>query len=113
MSCRFTPPSPELAVPREKATALFRIVQEALTNVARHAGASCVAIRVEAGGGLLKATVRDDGRGITPAQAEGPESFGLIGMRERAAHFGGRVRIQGRPKAGTTLSVEIPLEAAG
>jgi signal transduction histidine kinase len=113
VSCRFSPPSPELAVPREKATALFRIVQEALTNVARHAGASCVAIRVEAGGGLLKATVRDDGRGITPAQAEGPESFGLIGMRERAAHFGGRVRIQGRPKAGTTLSVEIPLEAAG
>jgi signal transduction histidine kinase len=111
--CRFTPPAPEVAVPREEATALFRIVQEALTNVARHAGASCVAIRVEAGGGLLKATVRDDGRGITPVQAEGPESFGLIGMRERAAHFGGRVRIQGRPKAGTTLSVEIPLEAAG
>jgi signal transduction histidine kinase len=113
VSCRFSPPAHELAVPREKATALFRIVQEALTNVARHAGASCVAIRVEAGGGLLKATVRDDGRGITPAQAEGPESFGLIGMRERAAHFGGRVRIQGRPKAGTTLSVEIPLQDAG
>jgi signal transduction histidine kinase len=72
-----------------------------------------VAIRVEAGGGLLKATVRDDGRGITPAQAEGPESFGLIGMRERAAHFGGRVHIQSRQKGGTTLSVEIPLEAAG
>jgi signal transduction histidine kinase len=111
--CRFTPPSREVAVPREEATALFRIVQEALTNVARHAAASCVAILVEAGGGLLKATVRDDGRGITPAQAEGPESFGLIGMRERAAHFGGRVHIQGRQKGGTTLSVEIPLEAAG
>ncbi len=112
VSCRFTPPAEELAVPREEATALFRIVQEALTNVARHAGASCVAIRVEAAEGLLKATVRDDGRGITPAQAAGSDSFGLIGMRERAAHFGGRVRIQGRPNAGTILNVEIPLGGA-
>jgi signal transduction histidine kinase len=107
--CRLSPPPQNPAVPREKATALFRIVQEALTNVARHAGASCVTVRVEAAGGLLRAIVRDDGRGITSAQAESPDSFGLIGMQERAAHFGGRVSIQGRKKAGTAVSVEIPL----
>ena len=107
--CRFSPPPQDPSVPREQATALFRIVQEALTNVARHAAASCVTLRVEAGGGLLKATVRDDGRGITAAQAESPDSFGLIGMQERAAHFGGRVTIQGRRQAGTTVNVEIPL----
>jgi signal transduction histidine kinase len=110
VSCRFSPPRPEAAIPREKATAVFRIVQEALTNVARHAGASCVAVKVQAAGGLLQAVVRDDGRGITQEQAEGPDSFGLIGMQERAARFGGRVRIRGRPRGGTTLSVEIPLE---
>ncbi len=107
--CRFSPPPLDLAVPREKATALFRIVQEALTNVARHAAASCVSVRVEADGGLLKAAVRDDGRGITAAQAQSPDSFGLIGMQERAAHFGGRVTVQGRRRAGTTVNVEIPL----
>jgi len=107
--CRFTPSAPDIAIPREKATALFRIVQEALTNVARHAGAACVAIRVKTGHGTLEATVRDDGRGITEAQASSPDSFGLIGMQERAAHFGGKVRIHGREGSGTTLSVEIPL----
>jgi signal transduction histidine kinase len=107
--CRFTPPPEDLAVPREKATALFRIVQEALTNVARHAEASCVSVRVKAGEGLLTATVSDDGRGITQAQAENPDSFGLIGMQERAAHFGGRMRVHGRRKSGTILRVEIPL----
>jgi signal transduction histidine kinase len=107
--CRFNPPPRDPVVGREKATALFRIVQEALTNVARHAAASCVTVRVEAGGRLLKATVRDDGRGITASQAESPDSFGLIGMQERAAHFGGRVTIQGRKRAGTTVDVEIPL----
>ncbi len=111
--CRFSPPPQDLAVPREKATALFRIVQEALTNVARHAAASCVTVRVEADGRLLKATVRDDGRGISSAQAQSPDSFGLIGMRERAAHFGGRVTLQGRRQAGTTVSVEIPLQGQG
>jgi signal transduction histidine kinase len=110
--CRFSPPARDPPVPREKATALFRIVQEALTNVARHAGASCVTVRVEAGDGLLRATVRDDGRGITAALAESPDAFGLIGMQERAAHFGGRVTIQGRRQAGTTVSAEIPLEGA-
>jgi signal transduction histidine kinase len=108
--CRFSHPPRDPAVPREKATALFRIVQEALTNVARHAEASCLTIRMEAADGLLRATVRDDGRGITPAQAASPDAFGLIGMQERAAHFGGRVSIQGRRQAGTTVSAEIPLE---
>jgi signal transduction histidine kinase len=111
--CRFSPPPQDLAVSREKATALFRIVQEALTNVARHAAASCVTVRVEADGCSLKATVRDDGRGISSAQVQSPDSFGLIGMRERAAHFGGRVTLQGRRQAGTTVSVEIPLQGPG
>ena len=62
---------------------------------------------------VLVVEVTDDGRGAATSLSGVGTGHGLIGMRERAAHFGGRVRIQGRPKAGTTLSVEIPLEAAG
>jgi signal transduction histidine kinase len=109
VQCRFSCRPPDLEVPRDMATALFRIVQEGLTNVSRHAQAGCVAVLVEAGGGLLKAQVRDDGVGITQAQARSPEAFGLIGMRERAQHFGGRVDIRGRRGAGTTLTVELPV----
>jgi len=109
--CRFQCLPSELNVPRDTATALFRIVQEGLTNVARHAQAHCVSVLVEAGNGLLEATVRDDGIGITQAQARGPEAFGLMGMQERAARFGGKVDIRGRKGSGTTLRVELPLRA--
>jgi signal transduction histidine kinase len=92
-----------------RATALFRIVQESLTNIARHAGASQVQIRLAAEQELLVLTVRDDGSGIAP---DGPRSngIGLVSMRERATALGGQLRIASIPGRGTTIEVTLPLE---
>ena len=90
------------------ATALFRIVQESLTNVVRHAGATSVQVRLASDGSDLVLTVRDNGTGI----AGGPRSgsgIGLVSMRERATALGGQLRIMGDPGAGTTIEVTLPL----
>jgi signal transduction histidine kinase len=92
----------------DQSIALFRILQEALTNIARHAGASEVEIRLEARADQTALVVRDNGRGITAAETAGQPSIGLIGMRERASLVGGRVVITGSPGAGTTVLVTIP-----
>jgi PAS domain S-box-containing protein len=93
----------------QQSTAVFRIVQEALTNILRHAQATRVdiAMRIEDQSFVL--TVTDDGRGITAAEMASRDSLGLLGMRERAHLIGGAVDIVGRMGAGTTLSVRIPL----
>jgi signal transduction histidine kinase len=95
-------------LPNRVAAALFRIGQEALTNVARHAEADRVdvALRVEDGVAVLE--VADDGRGIDPDSAP---SLGLIGMRERAASLGGDLAVRPGPKRGTVLAARIPLAA--
>ncbi len=95
-------------VPQPAATALFRIFQETLTNVARHASATHVhvVLREEAGRVLLK--VADDGIGISDAAQHDPNALGLLGMRERALHLGGDVTIHGVPERGTTVIVTIP-----
>ncbi|MFO7171647.1 MAG: sensor histidine kinase [Bacillota bacterium] len=90
---------------------LFRLVQEALTNVHRHARATRAEITVEWGPDEVKVTVADDGIGFDPAQvqASGREGhFGLRGMAERAALLGGRLAIDSRPGAGTRIAVAIP-----
>jgi len=92
-------------------TAVFRIFQESLTNVARHSRASCVAGTLERQGGDLVLEVRDDGIGITPAQASDARSIGLAGMRERAQLVGGTFSIAGAAGAGTTIHVQIPRRA--
>jgi signal transduction histidine kinase len=89
-------------------TVVFRIFQETLTNVARHAGASLVRITLEERSEELVLTVSDNGRGITPNQASDPGSLGLIGMRERARSWGGDVRFQGIPGEGTTVTLRVP-----
>jgi signal transduction histidine kinase len=93
---------------RERAIALFRILQEALTNVARHAKATRVEIEFgeEEGNYLLQ--VRDDGIGIPDSQRNDSRSLGLIGMRERALIFGGEVGIEREPRGGTAVTVKIP-----
>jgi signal transduction histidine kinase len=93
---------------REVSTAVFRIFQEALANAARHAGATqvTVALRQEAGSIILE--VRDDGRGITEQETNGSQSLGILGMSERAAAFGGEIRIGGEPGEGTTLILTVP-----
>lgn len=94
---------------RHTATAAFRIVQEALTNVAKHARASRVEIRIEREAAQLSISIRDNGIGITEANQSKPESFGLIGMLERARDLGGQLNITGTPGAGTCLNLYIPL----
>jgi signal transduction histidine kinase len=94
------------------ATAIYRIVQEALTNVSRHAIASRVELRLRLRPEELLLEIRDDGRGITTAQLDDPFSLGLIGIRERAGLAGGTVRIEGIAGRGTIVSVRIPQAAS-
>lgn len=93
--------------------ALYRILQEALTNVAKHSGASAVACRLRLEDGAMRLTVRDDGRGITEEEAAGPRSLGLLGMRERAHQLGGTLRVIGHAEGGTTVEVVLPLQWPG
>ena len=93
---------------RQLATALFRILQEALTNVARHADASWVRVDLDVEPREVTLTVEDDGRGITQAELTDVESLGLMGMRERARALGGALTLEGRPSAGTTVIARIP-----
>ncbi|HVT14941.1 MAG TPA: PAS domain S-box protein [Thermoanaerobaculia bacterium] len=102
-----------IAAGSELSTALFRILQEALTNVARHAGASRVEASLAAEGGQAVLEVRDDGRGIAAEEASFDHSLGLLGMDERARALGGRIEIHGEAGRGTTLRASIPLRRHG
>lgn len=88
---------------------LFRTLQEALTNIARHAQATRVTIRLQQAGGILVLEVEDNGRGLTEAQRTSPAAIGLFGMQERALLVGGTVTIQSRPGKGTTVTARIPI----
>ncbi|MBN1829045.1 MAG: response regulator [Deltaproteobacteria bacterium] len=101
------------AVDTEIATELFRIFQEALTNVYRHAGAASVDVRLTASDGRLDMVIADDGRGIPPEKITTAESLGILGMKERAFLLRGEVVVSGEEGAGTTVSVRIPLGSEG
>ena len=92
-------------------TALFRILQESLTNVARHSRASRVSVTLENSGTDLLLEVRDDGVGISRSAATNTRSIGLTGMRERAQLAGGRLAISGAPGAGTLVRAQVPCRA--
>ena len=94
---------------RTKALAVFRILQEALTNVARHAHAGAVRITLRERGKLLVLVVKDNGRGITKSEMSSVKSIGLLGMTERARQLGGRVTIAGVEGRGTTVTVQVPV----
>ena len=91
-----------------QSTALFRILQETLTNIARHAGATAVEVSLEAGPHEISLRVGDNGRGITPEQISDQSAFGLLGMRERIQNLGGSLALSGAPGKGTTVQVRIP-----
>jgi len=99
------------------ASSVFRIFQEMLSNVVRHAQARQVRLRLYVDGPpqpVLHLELHDDGVGAEPAALSAPRSYGVMGMHERAHHFGGTLRIDSRPGAGTTLRLRMPLpEAAG
>ena len=93
-------------------TALYRLVQEALNNVTRHAQAKCVTVRLERDAGVIRCTIGDDGVGfdVTSLLArKGEQGLGLIGMRERVNSVGGTLQIISAPGGGTTIAVEISL----
>jgi signal transduction histidine kinase len=92
------------------ATALFRIVQESLTNIARHAAAANVQVRLAQEEALLVLTIRDDGAGMAEGARQG-SGIGLVSMRERATAMGGQLRIASIPGEGTTIEVTLPLDA--
>jgi len=93
----------------ERSTMLFRVVQEALTNVVRHAEASSVEVRVRRLGGVLAVEIEDNGKGIAPERLINRESWGVLGMHERAAYFGADLKITGAPAQGTLVAMSLPL----
>jgi signal transduction histidine kinase len=107
--CRFQTNLPNVAFNREGSVVVFRIVQAALTNVARHARASGAVVALTKSGTDLVVTVKDNGRGITAGQLAKRGAFGVIGMRERALALDGRLTLEGSRGKGTTLTVHIPL----
>ncbi len=96
-------------LPETVETALFRIVQEAMTNVARHAQARQVSVLIERRNADVVAVIEDDGRGFDPRQVDTRQHLGVLGMRERAALLGGQVEIESAPGRGTSIFVRIPL----
>lgn len=106
--CTVAAPARWPPVDDARSTALFRVLQEALTNVARHAQASSVRVRVAVEDGWLVLAVEDDGKGVRDRQSTGPKSLGLVGMRERVAAFGGQLRLAQREPSGTILEVRMP-----
>jgi signal transduction histidine kinase len=111
LTCRFTTNADGETLPLapEAVTALFRVFQETLTNVARHAQATAVEARLELSDAQLELEVRDNGRGITRAEATGRRSLGLLGMRERVALLNGELHLDGAPGQGTRVTVRLPL----
>jgi signal transduction histidine kinase len=104
---------PDIVLDDDRSTAVFRIFQETLTNVARHAHAGSVRVRLAADDRGITLQVRDDGCGITTANIEDPRSFGLMGIRERAFYWGGTVEFRGDAGAGTTVCVTLPFDESG
>lgn len=100
----------EINVDPDLATTIFRIFQETLTNISRHAEATRVKVRLKATSRRIELIVKDNGKGITEDQLAKPDSFGLLGIRERVYHWGGTVKIIGIKNKSTTITVVIPLQ---
>jgi PAS domain S-box-containing protein len=108
INCEVDVSAGDVVLGRGPATAVFRILQEALRNVVRHAKATKVKVSLRTSGGKTVLKVRDNGIGIARERLADSQAFGLLGMRERALSLGGSVRIRGRPGKGTTVTVTVP-----
>jgi len=113
IKCRYTGNSKHMDLGPDRATAVFRIFQETLTNIVRHAEATQVNIHLREEGDKLVLEVQDNGRGMTGRELSGSRSLGLLGMRERATMLDGEVNIIGRQGKGTTVGVRIPIQSPG
>jgi signal transduction histidine kinase len=112
IACDFSANVEELALAQEHGTAVFRVMQESLTNILRHAGASAVRVVFEAGEGGVRLTVSDNGRGVENNALAKRTSFGVRGMRERALELGGSFDLGAAKGGGTRLVLSLPLPAA-
>jgi signal transduction histidine kinase len=99
----------EVNLDSQRRTAVFRILQEILTNVRRHAEATRVWVDLRGEGESFILEVRDNGKGIPPERLKHVDGLGILGMRERALVFGGYLEIDSEPGKGTSVSVTIPL----
>lgn len=102
-------PEDPLNMDRDRATAIFRIFQELITNTVRHSGAGNVSVLLRRQGDTIELEVSDDGRGITLLEQSRPDALGILGMRERAAQFGGSLDIASAEPQGTRARVCIPV----
>jgi PAS domain S-box-containing protein len=107
IQCHLDLPQDDLVIDQEAATAVFRIFQETLTNVARHANATAVNVRLAKEDGGLTLEVHDNGKGVSEEQLTTSRSLGILGMRERALLLGGEFTITGAPGEGTTARIRI------
>jgi len=94
---------------QEGVTAIFRILQETLTNVSRHAQATSVHVKLIEENDSIILEVQDNGKGITEEETRKPGSFGILGMKERVLLLGGALTMEGEPRKGTVVRVSIPL----
>ena len=109
--CRLQVQGPEPSLDDSQATLIFRIAQESLTNVSRHASASEVTVRLVSNTETVALEISDNGRGFDLAHLVPERSFGLLGMSERARSLGTNLRIRSAPDAGTTISIVISLQS--
>jgi PAS domain S-box-containing protein len=109
ITCRVVSDLDDHAIDKDLATAVFRIFQEALTNIARHAGATSVEVWLPRPAGQVTVSIEDNGRGITRDEIEDIQSIGLLGMRERAMRLGGDVTFASGLEAGTRVTIVVPL----
>ncbi len=109
--CEFTSNKKEVELHLDKATALFRIFQESLTNIAKHAHATRVVVRLARTSNNLKLEITDNGRGIAPGDRMKPKSFGIRGMVERARALGGNLSVGAAAEGGSVVTIKIPLSS--
>jgi len=107
--CRFLDRAAVRSFSAQLSTAVFRILQETLTNVARHACATRVNVTLRTGSGRLRLAVRDNGRGVRVGQVQAAASLGILGMRERTELLGGNFEIRGTSGKGTQVTLNVPL----
>jgi signal transduction histidine kinase len=106
----FIEPAGEVKIPDPVKNGLFRIFQESLTNVSRHANATTVIVSLEQKDGLLTLTIEDDGQGFEQRRIGAKQTLGILGMRERCEMMGGNYAIQSAPGQGTTVAVAVPYD---
>ena len=110
INCKTNLKVTKLDLTQEGATAIFRIFQEALTNVARHAKATRIKVSLEKVDGRILLKIHDNGKGITRKTIDNVQSWGIIGMRERAQFMGGELTLSTSRNGGTLVSLNVPIQ---